>query len=134
MFVRTNKQAFYPDGVGKSRGPEFGKVIFEARQTKQWSLRKAAVETGVAYTRLDELEKGLNWHTGKAVRPTIEQVFRMADAYGLVAEHLLVLAGYEPLYRLTAMENKLLAAFRLLSAADQQLVVDDTVRRGQASP
>lgn len=116
--------------MGEERGPEFGKVIFEARQEKQWSLRKAAAATGVPHTRLDELEKGLNWHTGKAVRPTIEQVFRMADVYGFAAEHLLVLAGYEPLHRLTTLEARMLGAFRFLGAADQQALVEDLEHRG----
>lgn len=82
------------------------------------------------YTRLDELEKGLNWHSGKAVRPTIEQVFRMADAYGLVAEDVLVLAGYDPLFRLDLRERRLLKAYRSLPTVEQQIVLEDITLRG----
>lgn len=98
--------------VDRQEGAGFGATIYQARQAKGWSLRAAAKVTGIAYTRLDELEKGQNWHTRKAVRPTMEQVIRLARTYNLSIDEMLAHAGFEPLFTLDQEERELLHGFR----------------------
>lgn len=95
-------------------GADFGRFIYEARQKKGWSLRAAAAATGIAYTRLDEIEKSVNWHSGKTARPRMEQVLELARAYELPEDELLVRAGFPPLITASAEERELVAIFRRL--------------------
>lgn len=106
--------------VQKQGGADFGRYIFEARQKRGWSLRTAAAATGIAYTRLDELEKATNWHTGKAARPRMEQVLELARIYELPEDELLVRAGFAPLIAASAEERELVAIFRRLPEATRR--------------
>lgn len=110
--------------VQKQNGADFGRFIFEARQKRGWSLRTAAEATGIAYTRLDEIEKGTNWHTGKAARPRLEQVLDLARVYGLPEDELLVRAGFAPLIEASAEERELIAIFRRLPDATRREALD----------
>lgn len=100
------------DRVERQADPDFGKVIFEARQRRNWSLRSAARELGMPHSRLDEVEKGRKWHTGLSARPTMAQVVRMAVVYEIPVESLLAMAGYPALHTLSEEERELLDAFR----------------------
>lgn len=102
----------------------FGDYIYRARQERGWPLRQAASRIGIAHSRLDELEKGHDWHSGKQFRPSYINVVRIAKAYGLPLDHLLSLSGHEPGIELTAQEWKLLAEFRGLDDQEQAEALD----------
>lgn len=101
----------------------FGDYIYRARQERGWTLREAASRIGIAHSRLDELEKGHDWHSGKQFKPSYINVVRIAKAYGLPLDHLLTLSGHEPGIELTTQEWQLLAEFRWLADHERSEVL-----------
>lgn len=103
--------------VKRQQGTDFGRLIYEARLARGWSLRQAAKATGIGHTRLDELEKSQGWHTRMATEPSMEQVVQLARAYEMPVHELFTLAGFEPLYALDTDERELFGAMKSLSPA-----------------
>lgn len=109
--------------VTDKRENAFGDYIYRARQERGWPLREAAKRTGIAHSRLDELEKGRDWHSGKQFQPSYAHVISIAKAYGLPLDQLLELAGHEPGVELSAKEWTLIAEFRGLTEGHQAEVM-----------
>lgn len=115
-FVRfTNREFLYTPPVSDIRENAFGSYIYDVRRQKGWALREAASRIGIAHSRLDEYEKGHNWHSGKTFKPSYQTVVRIAKAYELPVDELLRLAGHEPGAELTDEEQALVNNFRALS-------------------
>lgn len=75
---------------------QFGRRLVQLREERQLGLREAARLIGIDHTRLMSFEKGAERTTGRYTLPTAETVVRMAQAYQVPKEVLLVEAGYVP--------------------------------------
>ncbi len=69
---------------------DFGEVIKKIRTDKKLTLKAAAGLTGIAEAYLWQLENGER----KSPRP--ETIKKLADGYGVPAQHLLACGGYLP--------------------------------------
>lgn len=69
---------------------DFGEIIKKIRTDKDLTLKAAAELTGIAEAYLWQLENGER----KSPRP--ETIKKLADGYGVPAQHLLACAGYLP--------------------------------------
>lgn len=69
---------------------DFGEIIKRIRTDKDLTLKAAAELTGIAEAYLWQLENGER----KSPRP--ETIKKLADGYGVPAQHLLSCAGYLP--------------------------------------
>lgn len=118
--------------MGRQQDTPFGETIFQARQARGWSLRQAAKALGVSYPRLDEYEKGVDWHSGKPVTPGYPIVMKMAEVYGLPVASLLAAAGYS-LPKLPEDEQAVLDGYRQLDAQgrDRVQALIKTLLRGE---
>ncbi|MCL6599527.1 MAG: helix-turn-helix domain-containing protein [Alicyclobacillus macrosporangiidus] len=67
---------------------------FLRRLRGKMSLREAAEKTGLSHTYISQLEKGVDPRTGKEISPSVAVLNRIADAYNIPRESLLLLAGY----------------------------------------
>ncbi|HBN07505.1 MAG TPA: hypothetical protein DD435_02285 [Cyanobacteria bacterium UBA8530] len=101
--------------MATEKSKSFSEYIYNARQGRGWSLRDAAGHVGIAHSRLDEIEKGIDGHSGKPFLPSYMTVVKIAKAYGLPPDETLEKAGYQPGIELTAEEWILIKVFRSLS-------------------
>lgn len=93
------------------------------------SIRRAANLVGVNFTRLREWENGVDAHTGRATRPSYDNLRRLARVYSVPADALLRLAGYGPEPELPEDERKLLVAYRLLPEQERQSCLAEVQHR-----
>lgn len=73
---------------------DIGAYLRAQRLKKGWSLREAAAQIGISYSRLTELERGKSYTTDHPTRAGREIIERIAVAYGLDSQVLLAEAGY----------------------------------------
>ncbi|WP_339198481.1 helix-turn-helix domain-containing protein [Paenibacillus sp. FSL P4-0176] len=73
---------------------QLGELLKELRSKKGWSLRKAGEESGVSYSYISMLEKGLHSSTEKNSKVSPEQLKKLADAYEYPYNMLMIKAGY----------------------------------------
>lgn len=102
----------------------FGDFLYGLRQARGWSLREAARRAGIAFSRLGEIERGIDQHTGKPFQPSYLMVCRIAKAYDYPVDELLRMAGHDPVPELTPEEWRMLGAFRRLEHPHREAVVD----------
>jgi transcriptional regulator with XRE-family HTH domain len=95
-------------------GP-IGQSLRALRQQRGLSLRSVASELRMSHSRLAELERGVDAHTGRAIQPSYAIVRTLARIYAVPPEALLRAAGFSVVSDLTAEEQALLAGFRKLS-------------------
>lgn len=107
---------------------KFGEYLYAIRMERGWTLRHAAKMAGIAFSRLGEIEKGIDPHNGKAFVPNYVTVCRLARAYELPLNDLLTMAGHEPGIELTEEEWKLLAAWRRCGVPQRQVILDSLDR------
>jgi transcriptional regulator with XRE-family HTH domain len=107
----------------------FGLYIGRVRDKRGLSLRVASRKIGVSFSRLGEWERGTDSHTGKPVVPPRHAVSDIARAYGVPADELLAMAGYRSDRDPSPQEERLLAAFRRLSAEVREAVIVDVEAR-----
>jgi transcriptional regulator with XRE-family HTH domain len=102
--------------MSESRGPDhtLGVHLYTLREACGLTLRQAGGAAGIAFSRLAELERGIDSHTGLPVRPTYEQLVRLARAYKTPVEQLLRRGGFFAGLDLPEDEQRLLAAYRAL--------------------
>lgn len=100
--------------------PSLGTHLFALRQAKGWSLRQAAKLIGIAHSRLDEIEKGIDSHSGQALAPSYIHVVKIARAYGLAPDQLLKRAGHQPGIELGSDEWRLVEAYRSMTEAQRK--------------
>lgn len=86
------------------------------RESLGWSLREAAEHAGISFSRLGEIERGRDSHSGKPFIPSYVTLCRLAAAYGLPPADLLRRAGHQPGPELTPEEWRMIDAFRQLAA------------------
>ena len=96
--------------------PDLHIYLYRVRESLGWSLREAAERAGISFSRLGEIERGRDSHSGKPFIPSYVTLCRLAAAYGLPPADLLRRAGHQPGPELTADEWRVLDAFRRLSA------------------
>ena len=87
------------------------------REALGWSLREAAERAGISFSRLGEIERGRDSHSGKPFVPSYVTLCRLAAAYGLPPAELLSRAGHQPGPELTNEEWRILDAVRRLPTA-----------------
>ncbi len=90
--------------------------LYRVRETLGWSLREAAEHAGISFSRLGEIERGRDSHSGKPFVPSYVTLCRLAAAYGLPPADLLRRAGHQPGPELTTEEWRMIDAFRQLPA------------------
>lgn len=78
------------------------------------------MRAGMAHSRLDEIEKGIDSHSGKAFHASYQTVVGLAKAYGLPPDELLRRAGHEPGIELEQEEWEIVREYRLLAPEDRQ--------------
>jgi len=100
-----------------------GLYLGKLRDASGLSLRVVAKRIGIHWTRLGEWERGLDTHTHRPVVPPRRALVDLARVYGIAPEPLLALAGYRSDRDPSAMEERLLAAFRRLPEGEQAEVV-----------
>lgn len=78
------------DSAARGAGVEqrLGGVLRSARLARELSFREAAEAAGLAVSHLQRLERG------EVRRPGVDVLRRLAGAYGVAYEELLVAAGY----------------------------------------
>ncbi|MFZ7647109.1 helix-turn-helix domain-containing protein [Staphylococcus saprophyticus] len=67
---------------------ELTDVLFDARKNKGYSLHQVSNKTGLSHTFISELEHG------KRMTPVPEDLRKLADAFDIDYEYLMVKAGY----------------------------------------
>src|SRR4051812_9220023 len=67
---------------------ELGQRLREARRAKRWTLRQAAVETGISNGYLSLIEQG------EVKAPSPRYLLALADRYELPYDELMALAGH----------------------------------------
>ncbi|MEB3222565.1 MAG: helix-turn-helix transcriptional regulator [Candidatus Sericytochromatia bacterium] len=97
-----------------------GQILRTMRQQRGLSLRSVASQLRMSHSRLAELERGVDAHTGRAIQPSYNTVRALARIYAVPPDPLLRLAGFTVVSDLTADEQKLLACFRQLSEEARQ--------------
>jgi transcriptional regulator with XRE-family HTH domain len=97
--------------------------LYRVRESLGWSLREAADRAGISFSRLGEIERGRDSHSGKPFVPSYVTLCRLAAAYGLPPAELLRRAGHQPGPELTADEWALLDAFRRLGPERRQALL-----------
>lgn len=104
---------------------EFGSYLKAQRTARKWSLRDAAGRIGISTSRLAEIERGLSYHTEHATRPSRDIVERMAEAYELPLNLLLIEAGYtpSPVMDLSPEASRMLLLFETLPADRKHLAL-----------
>jgi transcriptional regulator with XRE-family HTH domain len=95
-------------------GP-IGHSLRALRQQRGLSLRSVANQLRMSHSRLAELERGVDAHTGRAIQPSYAIVRTLARIYAVPPEPLLRAAGFSVVSDLTTEEQALLARFRSLS-------------------
>lgn len=95
---------------------DFGSYLKAQRKARGWALKAAAEQIGTSTSRLAEVERGKSYHTEHETRPSRELVERMAAAYGLPVDLLLIEAGYTPSIAkdLSPEANRMLLLFEAL--------------------
>lgn len=96
--------------------PDLHIYLYRVRESLGWSLREAAERAGISFSRLGEIERGRDSHSGKPFVPSYVTLCRLAAAYGLPPAELLTRAGHQPGPELTAEEWRMVDAFRRLPA------------------
>lgn len=71
---------------------ELGKHLENLRG--RMSLRDASEKSGLSHTYIRDLELGKNRARGKTIKPNPESLRRLAEAYGVSYQELMVKAGY----------------------------------------
>jgi transcriptional regulator with XRE-family HTH domain len=71
-----------------ARTEELGRLLKEGRASKGWTLRQAAVETGISNGYLSLIEQG------EVKSPSPRYLMALADKYELSFERLMTLAGH----------------------------------------
>lgn len=94
--------------------PDLHIFLYRVRESLGWSLREAAERAGISFSRLGEIERGRDSHSGKPFVPSYVTLCRLSAAYGLPPAELLRRAGHKPGPELTAEEWRMLDAFRRL--------------------
>lgn len=69
-------------------------IIRKYRREHGLSLRAFAAKTGLSHAYIDNLEKGLDPHTGKPTQPTIDTLIALARGMDMSLEQLIKAAGY----------------------------------------
>jgi transcriptional regulator with XRE-family HTH domain len=100
--------------VENYEGP-IGQSLRALRQQRGLSLRSVACQLRMSHSRLAELERGVDAHTGRAIQPSYAVVRTLARIYAVSPEPLLRAAGFSVVSDLTAEEQALLARFRTMS-------------------
>jgi transcriptional regulator with XRE-family HTH domain len=103
--------------------PTIGEYLYQVRQLKGWTLREAAQHIGLTHARVDEIEKGVDYRTGKTFHPSYMALVKFAKAYGLPYEELLRRGGYEPMIELTDLEKQVVNRLRRLPISAQRDVL-----------
>lgn len=70
-----------------------GKFIRLARKEKGLSLRELAARCGLSHSYVDNLEKGVDPRSGKAVSPTLDTILKLAAGLGMTFGELLYRSG-----------------------------------------
>lgn len=113
-----------------------GKHLSELRSHQGWSLRRASQQIGgLSHSRLQDFERGTDPHSGIPTRPSEDQICRIARAYRVQPELLLVLAGYSPVGRLDEFEGRLIRMARLLNEGEKKALLDyleNLIERGES--
>lgn len=73
-----------------------GTLIKEYREKTGLSLRDLGKITGLSYSYIAQLEKGVDPRTGKNIVPTINTLQRLAKGLNMGLEELMLAAGYLP--------------------------------------
>ncbi|WP_440118378.1 helix-turn-helix domain-containing protein [Paenibacillus sp. QZ-Y1] len=68
---------------------KLGDLLKNSRLQREWSLRTAGEESGVSHTHIGKLEKGV------VPKPAPEQLKKLANAYDLSYNMLMLMAGYK---------------------------------------
>lgn len=104
---------------------DFGSYLKAQRKARGWTLKEAADRIGTSTSRLAEVERGKSYHTDHATRPSRELVERMAYAYGLPVDILLIEAGYSPspARDLSQEDNRMLLLFQALPPDRKELAL-----------
>jgi len=97
--------------------------LYRVREKLGWTLREAAERAGISFSRLGEIERGRDSHSGKPIIPSYVTLCRLAAAYGLPPADLLSRAGHKPGPELAASEWRLLDAYRRLPAPRQDELI-----------
>lgn len=97
--------------------------LYRVREKLGWTLREAAERAGISFSRLGEIERGRDSHSGKPIVPSYVTLCRLAAAYGLPPAELLSRAGHKPGPELTCGEWRLLDAYRRLPSPRQDELV-----------
>ena len=102
----------------------FNLFIKERRQELGFTLKKAAKATGVAPSRLHDLERGISSTTGKPTSPSHENIQKISKGYGVAEDYLLKLAGYPALGPASVDEERLVSHIRHLQDGHKAAVLD----------
>lgn len=104
---------------------DFGSYLKAQRKARGWTLKEAADRIGTSTSRLAEVERGKSYHTEHATRPSRDLVERMAKAYELPADLLLIEAGYtpSPAKELSPEASRMLLLFESLPLDRRQLAL-----------
>lgn len=103
---------------------DLNNYLYRVREKLGWTLREAAERAGISFSRLGEIERGRDSHSGKPIVPSYVTLCRLAAAYGLPPAELLSRAGHKPGPELTCGEWRLLDAYRRLPAPRQDELVE----------
>ena len=102
---------------------DLNNFLYRTREKLGWTLREAAERAGISFSRLGEIERGRDSHSGKPIIPSYVTLCRLAAAYDLPPAELLSRAGHKPGPELADNEWRLLDAYRRLPAPRQDELI-----------
>jgi transcriptional regulator with XRE-family HTH domain len=104
---------------------KFGSYLKEQRKARGLTLSKAAELIGISTSRLAEIERGTSYHTDHATRPSRELVEKIAKAFDLPRDMLLIEAGHpvDAVSELSPEARRLLLLFETLSPERKRLAL-----------
>ncbi|WP_336764991.1 helix-turn-helix transcriptional regulator [Paenibacillus sp. USHLN196] len=73
---------------------ELGELLRELRLAKSWSVRKAGEESGISYPSISNFENGIHSSSKNHIKPSPEQLKKLAAAYDYPYNLLMIKAGY----------------------------------------
>lgn len=100
-----------------------GEYLRETRGQLGLSVRDAGKRLKVSYTRLQEIEAGVSRRTGKATKPGIDFLFKVAKGYNQPLPLLLEMAGLAPKSKDEVQEAEIIKIIRGLPDQDRDLIV-----------
>ncbi|WP_063565451.1 helix-turn-helix transcriptional regulator [Paenibacillus sp. O199] len=77
-----------------SSNNELGELLRELRLAKSWSVRKAGEESGISYPSISNFENGIHSSSKNPIKPSPEQLKKLAAAYNYPYNLLMIKAGY----------------------------------------